>query len=572
MANQTSIIDIQVNDSAFQSYLSSVREYRDLLRESGAELQKALESVDGSPSQNKALKEELRTRKAIAKASKDATFEENRGEDAENRQNTRLRDRIRLILEAGRHQRENINAAMKFAKSPIGKLGIAGAAAAGLVKALNAAANLAQQGTDLRTQAKMAGMDAGHYTAWQRNLEPYDPNGVLLQHAVEATRDGAEAAKLQAIGVDTSSNDPSKILASLVPALRQFRNAHQGPAERQVFEGLQLGDLVETADLLGRTSATEVNAIPGTVEQNARRNQVSDDVLRRHQEASLNVGRRHDEWTATKLNTLAPVVEGMAQGAEKAQEHLDDLAIAAAKAAGSLDSLTGGNDALVGGIAAALGPSLIKSVGLKALPKLGGTLLGGGLSGGLLATTGIAAAVGHVVSTTGRSPWDTGIGEMYAPQVKGKTPSGASPASTSDADLDRLTGAVAMAESHGDPNAVSPAGAQGLLQTMPKTFYSLGGTNPFDPQQSWRIGRKYLKQLLGRYHDTEKALAAYNWGPGNLDADIRQRGDNWRDGLKKETRDYIPRVMNNLQNNTIIRIENYSGQDLSVAARQGAVL
>ena len=129
-----------------------------------------------------------------------------------------------------------------------------------------------------------------------------------------------------------------------------------------------------------------------------------------------------------------------------------------------------------------------------------------------------------------------------------------------------------MAESHGDPSLTSPAGAQGLLQTMPKTFYSLGGTNPFDPRQSWQIGRKYLKQLLGRYHDTEKALAAYNWGPGNLDKDIRQRGDNWRDGLKKETRDYIPRVMNNLQNNTIIRIENYSGQDLSVAARQGAVL
>ena len=542
MANQTSIIDIQVNDSAFQSYLASVREYRDLLRESGAELQKALEGVDGGSGQNKALKEELKTRKAIAKASKDATFEENRGEDAENRQNTRLRDRIRLLLEAGRHQRENINAAMKFARSPIGKLGIAGAAAAGLVKALNAAANLAQQGTDLRTQAKMAGMDAGHYTAWQRNLEPYDPNGVLLQHAVEATRDGAEAAKLQAIGVDTSSNDPSKILASLVPALRQFRNAHQGPAERQVFEGMQLGDLVETADLLGRTGADEVNAIPGTVEQNARNNQVSDDVLRRHQEASLNVGRRHDEWTATKLNTLAPVVAGMTQGAEKAQEHLDDLAIAAAKAAGSLDSLTDGNGALVGGIAAALGPSLLKGVGLKALPRLGGALLGSGVASPLLR---LAGPVGAIIA--GLTPHELGTDDTF--DMAHRNPgsirrvtasSSAPPASTSDADLDRLTGAVAMAESHGDPNAVSPAGAQGLLQTMPKTFYSLGGTNPFDPRQSWQIGRKYLKQLLGRYHDTEKALAAYNWGPGNLDKDIRQRGDNWRDGLKKETRDYIP--------------------------------
>lgn len=569
MASQTSIIDIQVNDSAFQTYLASVREYRDLLKESGAELQKALDEVDSGSGQNRALKEELRTRKAIAKASRDATFEENRGEDAENRQNTRLRDRIRLTLEAGRHQRENINAAMKFAKSPIGRLGIAGAAAAGLVKALNAAGSLAQQGTDLRTQARMAGMDAGHYTAWQRNLEPYDPNGALLQHAVEATRDGAEAARLQAIGVDTSSNDPSKILASLVPALRQFRNAHQGPAERQVFEGMQLGDLVETADLLGRTGADEVNAIPGTVEHNARRNQVSDDVLRRHQEASLNVGRRHDEWTATKLNTLAPVVAGMTQGAEKAQEHLDDLALSAAKAAGNLDSLTGGNGALVGGIAAALGPSLLKGVGLKALPKLGGALLGRSVASPLLRMAGPAGAI-----IAGLIPHELGTDDTFdmAHRNPGSIRRATAPSITSDADLDRLTGAVAMAESHGDPNAVSPAGAQGLLQTMPKTFHSLGGTNPFDPRQSWQIGRKYLRQLLDRYHDTEKALAAYNWGPGNLDADIRQRGDRWRDGLKKETRDYIPRVMNNLQNSTIIRIENYSGQDLSVAARQGAVL
>lgn len=100
-----------------------------------------------------------------------------------------------------------------------------------------------------------------------------------------------------------------------------------------------------------------------------------------------------------------------------------------------------------------------------------------------------------------------------------------------------LVKAVIKAESGFDPAAESPAGAMGLMQLMPETAKELGLTDGFDPLQNVYGGSVYLKQMLDRYSgDLDQALAAYNWGPGNLD---RSRGR-----LPRETRAYIERVNN----------------------------
>lgn len=91
----------------------------------------------------------------------------------------------------------------------------------------------------------------------------------------------------------------------------------------------------------------------------------------------------------------------------------------------------------------------------------------------------------------------------------GAASSGVSPA---------LINAVIMAESGGDPSAVSVAGAQGLMQLMPGTASGCGIADAFDPEQNVQCGSQYLHALLVRYgNNVELAVAAYNAGPGAVD-------------------------------------------------------
>ena len=97
-----------------------------------------------------------------------------------------------------------------------------------------------------------------------------------------------------------------------------------------------------------------------------------------------------------------------------------------------------------------------------------------------------------------------------------------------------------FAESAGNPKAVSPKGAQGLMQFMPKTAKAYGLKNPNDPAQSvdaWARMTKDLIQQTGG--NPAHVLAAYNWGSGNLS----------KHGMQKapaETRQYIQKILGDM--------------------------
>ncbi|MCC4232631.1 lytic transglycosylase domain-containing protein [Sphingobium soli] len=105
-----------------------------------------------------------------------------------------------------------------------------------------------------------------------------------------------------------------------------------------------------------------------------------------------------------------------------------------------------------------------------------------------------------------------------------------------------LIWAVMRAESAGNPRALSPAGAMGLMQIMPATWRGLTarhglGTDAFEVRANILAGAAYLRAMFDRYGDLTSMLAAYNAGP--------RRVDDWRAGgrsLPPETVAYVARI------------------------------
>ncbi len=100
----------------------------------------------------------------------------------------------------------------------------------------------------------------------------------------------------------------------------------------------------------------------------------------------------------------------------------------------------------------------------------------------------------------------------------------------------RLVAAVAQTESGGSQEAVSPAGAVGVMQLMPDTAAGLG-VNPYDKAQNIEGGAKYLRQMMDTFGgDVQKAVAAYNAGPQAVKE---------YNGVPpyRETQDYVNRVL-----------------------------
>ena len=123
-----------------------------------------------------------------------------------------------------------------------------------------------------------------------------------------------------------------------------------------------------------------------------------------------------------------------------------------------------------------------------------------------------------------------------------------------EVNMDALLDALMIAESGGDANAVSSAGAEGAYQIMPSTAEQPGfGVPPmegdrFDPEASRAFARQYLQAMIDRYDgDIEAGLIAYNAGAGNADKFIAANRDYEVLPQTMQTQPYVRKVMGQLE-------------------------
>lgn len=108
---------------------------------------------------------------------------------------------------------------------------------------------------------------------------------------------------------------------------------------------------------------------------------------------------------------------------------------------------------------------------------------------------------------------------------------------------------IEQIESAGKNNAVSSTGAKGLYQFMPDTaeqyskrLFGVGtrDASTLTPEQQNQMAQAYFNDLLKEFHgNVNEAVAAYNWGQGNVEKDIKAHGSNWLNYAPEETRNYV---------------------------------
>lgn len=104
--------------------------------------------------------------------------------------------------------------------------------------------------------------------------------------------------------------------------------------------------------------------------------------------------------------------------------------------------------------------------------------------------------------------------------------------------------AQAQQESSWNPNAYNPSsGATGLFQLEPATAAQLGVTNLTDPTQNANGAMKYMAQLYAQFGDWGTALAAYDWGMGNVSKSQAANGSDWLSSAPSETQNYVSNIL-----------------------------
>ena len=536
-----SIIEVDVNDEKFLSFMDKFNEYQDALEELPEAWRASAQGIGDSARETSKASSEA---EGMTKAFLD-------GVDALNMMVNNL-DRINTSLDDANKRQSDLNKKTAGSSSIFGKLKKDSKEFAGHIK--DATVSLLSWGgiVGLFTGVLGAGglfginrlastASAQRFTSMGLNtsIGALDSTAINFQRAVanptatlgsirDAQADLSQRWKFQAMGINNAERSPDQLLPEMIRAARDIFKQTGGTLQGANAYGLTSFFSIDDLNRFKNMSDAEIEAMEKRARRDAQLLQITDEQARQWQDFNIQLDYSSQSIKNTFIRGLGPLTPGLTKLSDALSGAIDTV-MRSPELGKWIDGLAGGIQRFGNYLAS---PEFKNDVedfmaGLKRLGIALGRVVDV-ITGKISVVeflSGISPMLGNETVKDKNGGPDYVPGSESDPNVSAglkwlKRASGVTPTAydsyfeeaAKKFDLDpKLLKSVAAAESSWDQNAVSKAGAQGLMQVMPMNFQP--GENPFDPRDNIMAGARVMswaKQQSGG--DFDEMLRWYNGG------------------------------------------------------------
>lgn len=565
------ILSIPIDSSAFDAFVKKYEHYQKLLSGDPANWKKVSDGIGKSRSAFDALVSaqtaSLARTKLIAEAQKEAERRTQTTADHWKRMADHAKSFSGSIFTATRSLLQWTALTGVFT----GLLGGAG------LFGLDRLAYAVSQG---RRSSLGLGVTYGEQRAFGLNFGRLVNPDQYLSGVNEALHDVTKRIGLYGAGLteqQLQGKDTAQVAVELLPALKRLADQTPESQMGQVLRARHLDQFISLEDFqrLRNTPAGELDQYQRQYGADTRQLQVKDQVQKAWQDLAVQLsraGEKIENVFVTGLGRLADPINRLSDGFANLVKSLlgsDSVSHWLDQAAKGLEWLAKaiGTPEFEQGIKNAAQGVIDFGVAVGNVAKLITRLFGGGESG---------SASGNGDGHTSHMDWPS-----WLPNLDRNSPgywfhkSSYSPGQFGGLEgrynlPGGIVNAVWGAESgYGRDTSTSSAGAMGQFQFMPDTWRQYGGGDPNNLGTSSEHAAHYLSDLMAEFKgDVAQALAAYNWGPGNVERDIREHGNRWRDYLPAETQAYLAKILPQIGGRQGIYVYDKTGGSITVSTAQ----
>lgn len=422
-----------------------------------------------------------------------------------------------------------------------------------------------------RRSAQGLGTSTGDKAAFGINYGRYvDPDG-LLGNVAGAKSDWSRRWAFSAAGVDPNGKDPTKLAVELITRAKSIFDKSGGSEQEAQSRGLLEFFTMDELRRLHATTKKELDASAASFGKDRGAFGLADDTSRRWQDFSVQMSRAGQTIENVFVRGLTPLIPGLtklsdafARGLGSFLERLSKSG-AMDRAGENLSKFASylGSDSFQNSVKTFANDVVILATKLHAALELLGwakpTTASMGSKKALDDYNADPNSEGNFLQrfkaklqATSPDTFPRRTGSIVRPR-RGGVPV---PRDAAGNFADRYLPGIAWQESRNNPNAVGPmtryGTAKGKYQLLDSTAAHYG-VDPFNPEQARSAARAEVVSLFRKYAgDSQKVLAGYNWGQGNVDRAVSKYGKDWLAHAPRETRDYIIKIENNTGGSAVV--------------------